>query len=275
LTFPLVNTSNYFRLLLFFAKACFISFSTVLTTATATIDELISDSLRQVDEANLRRKYFEQDEFVIVDEFVPREVLSRWQVELETLKPRIHRNYLPGHKKGGSVPYETVNALAPSITDFYHSALLLGFLRRVVGAEMNECPPNDPHRCALYAYTEQGDHMGWHYDTSYYKDRRWTVLAGLKDESSSRLLCHLHTRNPDRDVAKLELQIKAGMLVIFNGDKVYHAVSPLKKGESRYVVSMQYVTIGEMNPFMRFISNMKDAVAYFGIRGVFGKGKGP
>jgi len=115
--------------------------------------------------------------------------------------------------------------------------------------------------------------MGWHYDTSYYKDRRWTVLAGLKDQSSSRLLCLLHTRNRGRDIVKLELQIKPGMLVIFNGDKVYHAVSPLKKGESRYIVSMQYVTTGEMNPLMRFISNMKDAVAYFGIRGVFGKGK--
>jgi alkylated DNA repair dioxygenase AlkB len=242
-------------------------------SAAATINELISDSLKQTDEANLRRKYSQQDEFVIVDEFLPQELLRRCQAELETLKPHVHRNYLPGHKKGGSIAYETVNALAPSITGVYHSPPLLGFLRRVVGAEMNECPPNDPHRCALYAYTEEGDHMGWHYDTSYYKDRRWTVLAGLKDQSSSRLLCLLHTRNRGRDIVKLELQIKPGMLVIFNGDKVYHAVSPLKKGESRYIVSMQYVTTGEMNPLMRFISNMKDAVAYFGIRGVFGKGK--
>ena len=247
----------------------------MLTTATATIDELISDSLKQTDEVNLPGKYSEQDEFVIVEEFLPREVLNRWEVELETLKPHVHRNYLPGHKRGGSVAYETVNALAPSITGVYHSASLLGFVRRLVGAEMNECPSNDPHRCALYAYTEEGDHIGWHYDTSYYKDRRWTVLAGLKDESSSRLLCLLNTRDPDRDVVELELQIKPGMLVIFNGDKVYHAVSPLKKGESRYVVSMQYVTSGQMNPFMRFISNMKDAVAYFGLREVFGKRKTP
>jgi hypothetical protein len=72
----------------------------VLATATAPIDELISDSLKQVDEANLRRKYSEQDEFVIADEFLPQEVLGRWQVELETLKLHVHRNYLPGHKKG-------------------------------------------------------------------------------------------------------------------------------------------------------------------------------
>jgi len=245
----------------------------MLDTATARIDELICDSLRETDEAHLRERYCEQDEFVIVEDFLPSQVLSRWEVELEKLKPHIHRNYLPGHKKGGSVAYQTVNALAPSITGLYHSAPLLGFLRRVVSAEINECPPNDPHRCALYAYTEEGDHMGWHYDTSYYKDRRWTVLVGFKDESSSRLLCHLHTRNPNRDVVKLELQIKPGMLVIFNGDKVHHAVSPLKEGESRYVVSMQYVTTGDMHPFMRFVSNMKDAVAYFGLRGVFGKGK--
>ena len=245
----------------------------MLTTATPIIDQLISDSLKETDEASLRAKYSEQDEFVIVDEFLPLEVLSRWELELARLKPHVHRNYLPGHKKGGSVAYQTMNALAPSITRVYHSAPLLGFLRRVVGAEVNECPSSDPHRCALYAYTEEGDHMGWHYDTSYYRDRRWTVLVGFKDESSSHLLCLLHTRNSDRDVVNLELQIKPGTLVIFNGDKVYHAVSPLKKGESRYIVSMQYVTTGKMNPFMRFISNMKDAVAYFGLRGVFGKGR--
>jgi alkylated DNA repair dioxygenase AlkB len=245
----------------------------MLSTTDTTIDELIADSLTRMDEANLREKYSEQDEFVVMEDFLPSEVLSRWDVELEKLKPHVHRNYLPGHKKGGSIAYQTVNALAPSITGVYHSRALLGFLRRVVGAEVDECPPNDPHRCALYVYTEEGDHMGWHYDTSYYKDRRWTVLAGLKDESSSRLLCHLHTRNSHREVVTLELQIKPGMLVIFNGDKVYHAVSPLKEGESRYVVSMQYVTNGQMNPFMRFVSNMKDAVAYFGLRGVFGKEK--
>ena len=242
-------------------------------TAPISIDDLICDTLKQTDEASLRKQYSEQDEFVVVEEFLSPEVLARWAIELEALKPHIHRSYLPGHKKGGSVAYDTVRALAPSITGVYHSAALLGFLRRVAGAEMNECPPADPHRCALYAYTEEGDHIGWHYDTSYYKDRRWTVLVGFKDQSSSRLLCHLHTRNPDREVVKLELQIKPGMLAIFNGDKVYHSVTPLKEGESRYIVSMQYVTTGEMNPFMRFISNMKDAVAYFGLRGVFGKGR--
>ena len=243
------------------------------TTATLSIEDAIREAVRKQDEAALRRKYTEQDEFVVLEDFLPGEVLEEWEAQLPSLVPQIHRNYLPGHKKGGSVAYDTVASVAPAITSVYHSPQLLGLLRRITGAEMKECPTNDPHRCAFYAYTEEGDHMGFHYDTSYYKDRRWTLLVGFKDDSSSRLLCHLHTKNAGHEVEQLELKMTPGMLVLFNGDKVYHAVTPTKEGETRYVVSMQFVTSGDMNPFMRFISNMKDAVAYFVLRGVFGAGK--
>jgi 2OG-Fe(II) oxygenase superfamily len=242
-------------------------------TATLPINDSIRTAIAEQDEATLRRRYIEQDEFVVVEDFLPPAVLEQWESHLSALVPQIHRNYLPGHKKGGSVAYDTVRQVAPAITDVYHSEQLLGFLRRVAGAEMQECPPNDPHRCAFYAYTEEGDHMGFHYDTSYYKDRRWTLLVGFKDDSSSRLICHLHKKDPGHEVEILELKMTPGMLVLFNGDKVYHAVSPVKAGETRYVVSMQFVTSGEMNPFMRLFSNIKDAVAYFGLRGVFGAGK--
>jgi hypothetical protein len=221
----------------------------------------------------LRRQYSAQDEFVVIPDFLPTSVLEQWDAQLPAILPQIHRNYLPGHKKGGSVPYDVLRSVAPAITGVYHSRALLEFLRGIAGADMNECPSDDPHRCAFYAYTEEGDHMGFHYDTSYYKDRRWTLLVGFKDDSSSRLLCHLHTKQPGHELEKLELKMTPGMLVLFNGDKLHHAVSPVKANEIRYVISMQFVTSGEMNPFMRFISNMKDAVAYFGLRGVFRAGK--
>jgi len=245
----------------------------MITTAVRPIENAIREAVAQKDENALQRQYVEQDEFLIIDDFLPADVMEQWEAQLPALVPQIHRNYLPGHKKGGSVAYDTVASVAPAITSVYHSAEMLGFLRRIVGAEMKECPTNDPHRCAFYAYTEEGDHMGFHYDTSYYKDRRWTLLVGFKDDSSSRLQCHLHTKNPGHEIEKLEVQMTPGMLVLFNGDKVYHAVTPTKAGETRYVVSMQFVTVGDMNPFMRFISNMKDAVAYFGLRGVFSAGK--
>jgi len=236
---------------------------------TTTVESSIDQRLAQMDPEALRRNYLEQGEFLVIEDFLPDDTLAQWQRELPAVLPHIHRNFIPRHKKGGSVACDTVDHFAPSITGFYRRPEVIRFFQRLTGAELKECPASDQHRCALYAYTEAGDHIGWHYDTSYYKDQRWTMLVGLEDQSSSKLLCHLHTRTPARAVEKLELKVGPGMMVLFNGDKVLHSVTPTFPGEHRYVVSMQYVTSGEMNPFMRFVSNMKDAIAYFGFKGVF------
>jgi len=245
--------------------------STQTISSPANLGPLLEAACARQDLAQHRRNYLEQDEFVVVEDFLPAEVLEQWEAQFEQLKPHVHRNFIPKHKKGGSVAYSTVHQLAPAMTGVYHDPRFLGFLQQIVDARLNECPDSDPHRCAFYSYTEEGDHIGWHYDTSYYKDRRWTVLVGFQDESSSKLLCHLHTRNKGREVVKLELKIKPGTLVIFNGDKVWHCVTPVQANEFRHIISMQYVTNGEMNPFMRFVSNMKDAIAYFGFKGVFAR----
>lgn len=72
------------------------------------------------------------------------------------------------------------------------------------------------------------------------------MLIGLRDQSSSQLLCRLHTKEPDREVQELSLATEPGTFIFFNGDKLYHAVSPLAEGEERIVLTMQYVT----NPAM-------------------------
>src|SRR5215813_188103 len=210
--------------------------------ARLDIDRVIYEQVSRQDVPVLRKAYLDQGEFVVLEDFLPREIMNRWDEELEALKPRIHRNFIPKHKKGGSVGYDTTNELAPAITAVYHSKQLLGFLRGIAAAEMNECPDSDQHRCALYAYTEAGDHIGWHYDTSYYRDRRWTLLVGFQDNSSARLVCRLHTRNKNHAVSDLDLKLAPGTLVLFNGDRVYHAVTPIQANEYRYMVSMQYVT---------------------------------
>ena len=238
-------------------------------TAIVDIDSVISEQVSRHDVAVLHKSYLDQDEFLVLEKFLPREIMDRWDEALEALKPRVHRNFIPKHKKGGSVGYDTTNELAPAITAVYHSKGLLEFLRGIAAARMNECPDCDQHRCALYAYTEAGDHIGWHYDTSYYRDRRWTLLVGFQDNSSARLACRLHTRNKNHAVSNLELKLAPGTLVLFNGDCVHHTVTPIRADEYRYMVSMQYVTSSEMNPFMRFISNMKDSIAYFGLKEVF------
>jgi hypothetical protein len=63
-------------------------------------------------------------------------------------------------------------------------------------------------------------------------------------------------------------------MVIFNGDKVYHGVSPSQAGDRRVVLTLEYVTSQEMGRLKRVFSNLKDAFAYFGIKSLFqGRGR--
>jgi hypothetical protein len=151
----------------------------------------------------------------------------------------------------------------------YRSPSFVGFLAELVQARIECCPNDDLHRCALYCYTEPGDHIGFHYDTSYYRGSRYTVLLGLRDQSSSQLVCRLRTRDPRRGIVETALRTGPGSLAVFDGDKVLHAVTPVATGEQRFVLTMQYVTDPRMRPFQRFVSDMKDAIAYFGFRKVF------
>lgn len=231
---------------------------------------LLKQALSSLNLDQLRREYQDNDEFLLVEKFLPDQLLSRWHAELDTLRPTIHRNFIPRHKKGGSVDFNTIRALAPTIHAVYSSPEFFKFIEKLTGAKIQYCPESDLHRCALYAYTEPGDHIGWHYDTSYYRGRRFTVLLGLVDESSSRLAYRLHTRNNGHEVVEGETATPPGSLVVFDGDKLHHAVTPLGEGEQRFVITMEFVTDGSMNWFLRFVSNMKDAIAYFGFGKVFG-----
>jgi len=142
-------------------------------------------------------------------------------------------------------------------------------LGQLSGERLQLSPADDPHAYALYFYTRPGDHIGWHYDTSYYAGRRYTVLLGVIDESSCRLDYELHTREKGVPVVSGSIKTPPGGLVFFNGDALRHRITPLGQGEVRVSLTFEYLTDARMQPWRRFISNMKDAVAYFGFRQVF------
>src|SRR5262245_47940328 len=80
-----------------------------------SIEARLASSVGCLDLDGARRKYYEQDEFLVLENLIPREVIAQWEIELDALKPQIHRNFIPKHKKGGSVDYNTVAQLAPSM----------------------------------------------------------------------------------------------------------------------------------------------------------------
>jgi hypothetical protein len=226
----------------------------------------IDSAIESLDFDAISRTYQEQNEFLMIERFLAPEAIAPLVAEAEQMRPAINRNYIPKHKKGGSVSRFVLAKNAPATVSLYQDPAFVEFLSRLAGARLLPCPPEDPHACALYFYTEPGDHIGFHYDTSYYKGARYTVLLGLVEQSTSRLVCQFYKSDPARETQELSIATNPGSMVFFNGDKLYHSVTPLGAGEERIVLTMQYVTNQAMGPLKRFISNMKDAVAYFGFR---------
>jgi hypothetical protein len=237
---------------------------------TAVVAAEVHRALAELDVRAVRDAYWRQNEFVALPRWLPKAVVERLVDEVERVRPAIHRNYIPRHKKGGSVSYYTLVQQAPAVLTLYRLPAFVDFLRSVTGRALQPCPATDPHACALYFYTEPGDHIGFHFDTSYYKSTRYTVLVGLIDRSSSRLVGQPYKRRPDHEPVEVTLATEPGTLVLFNGDNLWHAITPLGPGEERVSLTLEYVTDPVMTPFKRFVSNMKDAIAYFGFRSVFG-----
>jgi alkylated DNA repair dioxygenase AlkB len=236
---------------------------------TLDADQAMKSRLRDLDTEALRGEFAAQGAFLHVRDFLAPEITAQLVAAVEAARTSVNRNYLPGHKQGGSVSRHAIDSLAPFVAELYRSPALIGWLERLSGERLQVSPPEDPHAYALYFYTRPGDHIGWHYDTSYYAGRRYTLLLGVVDQSSCRLDYELHTREPGVAVVPGSLQIPPGGLVFFDGDKLRHRITPLAAGETRVSLTFEYVTDPAMHPWRRVISNMKDAVAYFGFRQVF------
>ncbi|HET6674167.1 MAG TPA: 2OG-Fe(II) oxygenase [Nitrospiraceae bacterium] len=243
----------------------------MITSSPVRITESVDQALAALDVDRLKREYWEQNEFLYIPAFLPRDLVETSLVpQAQKLKSDLNRNYIPGHKKGGSVSYYGVIEKAPTFLELYRSPGFRSLLNRLTNVDLLLCPDTDPHACALYYYTEPGDHIGFHYDTSYYKGARYTVLMGLLDQSQQcRLVCELYKDMPGKQPVHLELATAPGDMVIFNGDNLWHAVTPLGQREERIVLTMEYVTNPEMGAFKRLYSNLKDSFAYFGLRAVF------
>ena len=236
-----------------------------MPTATGAAVQQAESALKAIDIAPLHSAYWEQHECVVLERLLPPPLIEHLALEAERVRPFVNRNYVPRHKKGGSVSAYVLRKEAPETLALYHSEVFRRFLSRLTETTLLLCPDEDPHACALYYYTEPGDHIGFHYDTSYYKGARYTVLVGLVERSTHcRLVARLYKGSRNREIREVRIPMDPGTVVLFNGDKLWHAVTPLGEQEERIVLTLQYVTNREMGPVKRLFSNLKDAFAYFG-----------
>ncbi|MDX2289031.1 MAG: 2OG-Fe(II) oxygenase [Hyphomicrobiaceae bacterium] len=202
-----------------------------------------------------------------LDVALPQDSFDTVQREIEGLV-NTERSYLPTHKKGGTVAYETLVQRAPHTVALYRSPDMAGLVSAIVGETVTPTPLHDQSSCSVLFYERPGDHIGWHYDHNFYRGRHFTVLIPILNRG----------HGPDGlSAAKLEARFgeriepiatPPNTLVVFEGQKVLHRVTPIEAGERRIMLSMTFATDARASRWQGFKRRIKDT-AFFGPRALW------
>jgi hypothetical protein len=207
------------------------------------------------------------DRLAVVPDLLLAETFATLKAEAERLIGP-ERSFVPTHKKGGTVAYETLIASAPAIVALYHSADLKNFISRLVGLEVKPTPIHDQSSLSLLVYDKPGDHIGWHYDHNFYRGRHFTVLIGLTNQGNATGgLSHaeLQVQVSGRQIA---VSTAPNTAVVFEGTRVRHKVTPIRARERRLILSMTYCTDPRSRWWQGVSRRIKDT-AFFGVRALW------
>jgi hypothetical protein len=185
---------------------------------------------------------------------------------LDLVRPE--RSYIPTHKKGGTVAYESLFAAAPAIVALYHAPEMRALISNVVGQPVRPTPINDQSSLSVLFYEKPGDHIGWHFDHNFYRGRHFTVLLPIINEgSAANGLSHarLQAKIGGRVI---NVETPPNTLIVFEGARVHHKVTPIIEGERRLVISMTYCTDPRASLAQGAARRIKD-VAFFGPRALW------
>lgn len=203
----------------------------------------------------------------VLPAFLPAEVFEALRNEAENLIAP-ERSYIPTHKKGGTIAYETLITAAPQIVSFYHSPQLMKFVSRVVGVPLVPTPIYDQSSLSVLIYERPGDHIGWHFDHNFYRGRHFTVLLALDNRGRAEGgLSHaaLKARTQGEE---LSVSSSPNTMVVFEGAAVRHKVTPILEGERRLMLSMTYCTDPGASVVQGASRRIKD-MAFFGPRALW------
>jgi len=178
------------------------------------------------------------------------------------------RSYFPGHKKGGTVSYEELHSTASEIIAFYHSRYMQRLCSLIVGEPVMPTPINDQSSCSLLFYDKPKDHIGWHYDYNFYSGRHFTVLLPLVNQHRTEKRLSSANLVIRRNGQEITLSTPPNTLILFEGARVYHKVTPLAEDEIRIILSMTYCTEPKSSVLKGSLRRIKD-MAYFGIRALW------
>lgn len=236
-----------------------------------TREQILADFIATLDEAELRRRYQEDDGLIVLPRLLPRVLVEEMGAEARQLKALVHRKWVPGVRKAGAVSHEVIVRLAPAMHALHQSPALLAMFERVTGVPLDHRDPRETHASALYSYTEAGDFMDWHYDEcGCPPEISFSTIVGLIDESSARLELETRRNHPELPPLRRSLHTVPGTFAFFCGSRVYHRVTPLAAGEERLTLAFTYLRKGHRpTGIYNFRMRLGNALIYFGLGSLF------
>ena len=226
-------------------------------------EELVAEFglLARNDDAVLAKR-FQRDQLITVNHFLAAAPLTRLRQEADANRPRIVRSFVPTHKQGGTVSYDNIHAHAPGCLALYHSSVMHRWISEIVGAEVKPAADHDQSACSILYYTQPGDYINWHRDPNFYRGRQFTILLVLANEgagggTSSSALLRKHT-----DGREERIDLAENGLVLFEGPRVLHKVSPTSVGDTRIALSMTFNTDPRISLFWELVRRVKDTAFY-------------
>ena len=202
-----------------------------------------------------------------LDDVLPADTFRRLTGEIEALVDT-ERSYLPTHKKGGTVAYDTLCAKAPDVVALYRSPRLQALVSDIVGVRVQPTPLHDQSSLSVLFYEKPGDHIGWHYDHNFYRGRHFTVLIPIVNRGAATGTLSAARLLAKQGDSEIELATPPNRMIVFEGARVLHKVTPIGEGERRVVLSMTFCTDPRNSLWQGIARRIKDT-AFFGIRALW------
>jgi hypothetical protein len=205
--------------------------------------------------------------FATVPDFLPEPLFQHLLDELSAVQA-VERGYIPLKRKAGTIAYETLIETSPTFVTLYHSSELLAFLSGCTGVHLVPTPIRDQSSLSLLIYDKPGDYIGWHYDHNFYKGRHFTVILCLVNQGSAVDGLSHASFAMIKDGQEQYISAAPNTLIMFEGNKVYHRVTPIEENERRVVMSMTFCTEPSSSWPQAVSRRIKDT-AFFGLRALW------
>jgi hypothetical protein len=195
---------------------------------------------------------------------------SKWRAVRREIDKLVdtERSYLPAHKKGGTVAYETLVEKVPDIVTLYRSEDFRELVSQITGVAVAPTPLHDQSSCSVLFYEKPGDHIGWHYDHNFYKGRHFTVLIPVINRDSAGIGLSAARLTAKLGGGDVEVATPPNRMILFEGARVRHKVTPIAEGERRVVWSMTYCADPRNSAWQGVARRVKDT-AFFGLRALW------